>query len=178
MLELRLGSIASFFQVGDNPPLTLEMRESAHAVLARAIIERIRFRLEIIDLALNGLRRVTRIPQIELRKCSRDLHCFSIHGVRGFTDVGNYLSLALRHSHDLPLNLVAVGSDLSQSGAVRRVVGRQRNRRSLSGQRRASHSSRSELRHCRITRIENSSPSCFRAFSCARADLLALCLIE
>src|SRR6266550_5195043 len=111
MLELRLGISASLFQVGDNAPLTLEMREPPNTLLARAIIEWIRFRLKIIDLALDGLRRVTRIPQVELGKCSRDLHCFSIHCVGGFTNVGNYLSLALRHSHDLPLNLVAVGSD-------------------------------------------------------------------
>ena len=115
MLELRLGIGTSLFQVGDNSTLTLEMSEAAHALLARTIVKRVCLRLEIVDLALDGLRRVTRIPQVELCKCSRDLHCFAIHGVRRFTDVGNYLSLTLRHSHDLPLNLVAVGSDLSQS---------------------------------------------------------------
>src|SRR5437868_3851657 len=105
MLELRLGVSASLLQIGDNATLTLEMREPPHTLLTRAIIERIRSRLEIVDLALDGFRRVTRIPQVELCERSRDLHCFSIHRVRGFTDIWNDFSLALSHSHDLPLNL-------------------------------------------------------------------------
>src|SRR5512141_1114475 len=112
MLQLRFRFGSRLPEIRDYSALPLEVSESADALLARAVVERIGFCLEVVDLALDRFRCVARIAEVELGESGRHLNGLAINGVGGFSDIRNYFALALCHRHDLALNLIAIRSHL------------------------------------------------------------------
>ena len=123
MLELGLGLGALLSNVRNNPTLPLEVRETAHALFARAIVERIRLTLECSDFLFDGFRRVAIVAEIKLCERARHLHSLPVDRVGRSLDVGDLVLFVLRHRLKLPVDLVTVHTNGRERGAIRRIIG-------------------------------------------------------
>src|SRR5687768_9662840 len=97
MLELRFSLGARLPQVGHDPALPLEVCETSHTLLARAIIERICLRLEIRDLALDRFGSIPGVTKVELGERRRHEHCLPVDSIRRRADIRNELALGFGH---------------------------------------------------------------------------------
>ena len=104
--------------VGDRAALALEMRESPHALVAAALVERIRGALEPRDLRLERSAPLAGDAALEIRQREREhLHLLG-ERVRRAADVRNARALGGRHPLEQSQHLVAIGFGLANAIAV------------------------------------------------------------
>src|SRR2546423_12431279 len=126
VIELFLGFLLLAGEISNRAPLTAQHGEPADALFAGAIIQRIRLRLQSIDLLLHAFGGLLPGAAVHIGQGQRKLLHLAENLVGGGTNFRNLLPVIRRHVEQLAMYLAMIALGFANGGTVPRVGERRR----------------------------------------------------